>query len=55
MSIKDNGTGMMENIKGVTFGMELIELLTKQLKGRLEKESNANGCCFKLTFNTARS
>jgi two-component sensor histidine kinase len=55
MTIKDNGTGMIENKKGVTFGMELIELLTKQLKGRLEKESSTSGCCFTLTFNTLRS
>jgi two-component sensor histidine kinase len=55
LSIKDNGVGMSEKAAGSTFGMELIELLSKQLKGKLEKESSNSGCSFKLTFNTERN
>jgi two-component sensor histidine kinase len=54
LCIKDNGVGMIEKPRGSTFGMELIELLAKQLKGKLEKESSSNGCSFTLTFNTTR-
>jgi two-component sensor histidine kinase len=46
---------MNKNSESSSFGMELIELLTKQLKGKLEKESSSNGCTFTLTFNTIRS
>jgi two-component sensor histidine kinase len=55
LRIKDNGVGMNKNSESSSFGMELIELLTKQLKGKLEKESSSNGCTFTLTFNTIRS
>lgn len=54
LSIKDNGTGMPENIDpnmpGV-FGLELINMLVRQLKGEL-KITNQNGACFKLTIPT---
>lgn len=52
LSIKDNGTGMEESKGGPTFGLELIGLLTKQLKGKLEKGCHKNGgCCFSITFS----
>ena len=55
LRIKDNGVGMKKNSESSSFGMELIELLTKQLSGKLEKESSSNGCAFTLTFNTTRN
>ncbi len=51
LNIKDNGIGMKEKSEVSTFGMELIGLLTKQVKGKLEKESDKNnGCSITLTF-----
>jgi two-component sensor histidine kinase len=55
LSVKDNGVGMNEKIEKSTFGMELIELLTKQLKGILAIESGENkGCNITLTFKDTR-
>ncbi|MES2394615.1 MAG: sensor histidine kinase [Bacteroidota bacterium] len=52
LSIKDNGIGMEESKESPTFGLELIGLLTKQLKGKLEKACHINeGCCFSITFS----
>ena len=55
LSVKDNGVGVSEKIEKSTFGMELIGLLTKQLKGKLVIESGENkGCNITLTFIDAR-
>jgi two-component sensor histidine kinase len=55
LSVKDNGVGMSEKIEKSTFGMELIELLTKQLKGILVIECGENkGCNITLTFIATR-
>ena len=55
LSIKDNGVGMDNKSKNSSFGMELIELLSKQLKGKLIKEfSKNNGCAITLTFSATR-
>ncbi len=52
LSITDNGTGIQENRQGNSFGMELIGLLTKQLKGTFEKDcKDGRGCCFTITFS----
>lgn len=52
LRVKDNGVGMEESKGGPTFGLELIGLLTKQLKGKLEKACHKNdGCCFSITFS----
>ncbi len=56
LSIADNGLGMNESGKFSGFGMELIELLTKQLKGVFVKDFGTNrGCCFSITFRDVRS
>ena len=49
LSISDNGIGKLGNeiIKGSGFGMQLITLLTRQLKGTMEEE-NFNGT--KMSF-----
>ncbi len=55
LSVKDNGVGVSEKIEKSTFGMELIGLLTKQLKGILVIEYGENkGCNITLTFIDAR-
>jgi two-component sensor histidine kinase len=55
LTVTDNGVGMKETREGSSFGIELIELLTKQLKGKLVKESSENkGCSIILTFSSSR-
>ncbi len=56
LTVKDNGVGMKEKREGSSFGIELIELLTKQLKGKLVKGSDKNkGCSITLTFSSIRT
>ena len=56
LSIRDNGIGMQEDKADTSFGMELIGLLTKQIKGQVEKKCEANkGCCFTIIFNDLKS
>ena len=53
LRVQGNGKGDLNNIDTNTsgaFGMELVYMLTKQLKGKLEI-INRNGACFKLTIN----
>ncbi|MCD4697141.1 MAG: hypothetical protein K8S16_12965, partial [Bacteroidales bacterium] len=53
LRVQSNGKGDSNNIDTNTsgaFGMELIYMLTKQLKGKLEN-MNRNDTCFKLTIN----
>ncbi|OYT13386.1 MAG: hypothetical protein B6I19_05455 [Bacteroidetes bacterium 4572_114] len=53
LNIKDNGAGISEDIapnKPGVFGLELINMLVRQLKGKLEI-TNQNGACFKLTIS----
>ncbi|MCD4746931.1 MAG: tetratricopeptide repeat protein [Bacteroidales bacterium] len=53
LSIKDNGNGISDEFysnNAGTFGLELVNMLTKQLKGKLEI-TNRNGACFKLTIS----
>ncbi len=50
LCVSDNGKGMKENTKN-TFGLELIDLLTKQLKGKLTKKSEEGaGSSFSVAF-----
>lgn len=52
LSVKDNGIGMEESKESPTFGLELIGLLTKQLKGKFEKAGHRNnGCSFSIKFS----
>ena len=49
---KDNGIGLPENFsltEGSSFGMKLIVMLTKQLRGHIEYK-NQNGACFTILF-----
>ncbi len=53
LSIKDNGVGISKDIdpnKPGAFGLDLINMLVRQLKGKL-KITNKNGTCFKLTIS----
>jgi two-component system, sensor histidine kinase PdtaS len=50
LDFADNGPGLARDRDKETFGMRIIELLTKKLKG-ISKFSNANGGChFSLSF-----
>ena len=52
LNITDNGIGIKENVKDSTFGLELIQLLTRQLNGSLLKNNQNNpGCSFNIKFN----
>ena len=51
--VQSNGNGIstkVNNSSSGAFGMELVYMLTKQLKGKLENV-NRNDACFKLTIN----
>ena len=51
--VQSNGNGISTNVDNMPsgdFGMELVYMLTKQLKGKLENV-NRDGACYKLTIN----
>lgn len=51
LTIKDNGKGIISAEDKSSFGMELISILTKQLKGTFVSECTINqGCSFTVTF-----
>ena len=49
---RDNGIGFKSNKQSndTNFGLQLLENLTEQLDGNLERKSNADGTLYKLTF-----
>ena len=50
--VKDNGVGFPEDVdlkKPKTLGLQLVNILVKQLNGRIELETN-HGTSFKITF-----
>ncbi|MBA4417305.1 MAG: hypothetical protein C0392_05265 [Syntrophus sp. (in: bacteria)] len=49
LSVADNGIGLPEEIRGDTFGMELINLLTSQIDGTLDIQRD-KGTRFTITF-----
>ncbi|MBA4419197.1 MAG: hypothetical protein C0392_15015 [Syntrophus sp. (in: bacteria)] len=49
LSVADNGIGLPEEIRGDTFGMELIRLLTEQIDGILDIQRD-KGTRFTITF-----
>ncbi|MFK7946087.1 MAG: sensor histidine kinase [Saprospiraceae bacterium] len=53
LMIKDNGIGLPEGFnikKSTSYGLKLVQLLTKQIRGQL-KFTNNNGTLFNITFN----
>lgn len=50
----DNGPGFIPTIKGNSFGMKLIDLITEKLKGNRNFKAD-KGCRFTLSFNSQAS
>ena len=54
MTVSDNGVGMPDGLdwrQSNSLGLNLVQILSKQLKARVEVRSN-NGTEFRITFNT---
>jgi len=55
--VEDNGIGLPEDLNhdnNGSFGMQLVNLLTQQLSGKLEV-SNHHGTCFKITLQELKA
>ncbi|OMP79646.1 histidine kinase dimerization/phosphoacceptor domain -containing protein [[Flexibacter] sp. ATCC 35208] len=50
-SIKDNGTGFDENKKNEGLGMRLVDIFSRQLRGKYSIR-NEGGCVFEFTFQS---